>query len=111
MKGQFHSQTMVSIRYKINLSFATDFLIHFYDEYNESKVIERSGTYYEAHQSLPVIRNKTYLRVNVFNPKRLSGQTVTIGIRVRNVDAVQKTFELPPYDTYSLWYAVKANLI
>ena len=106
-----HLPGKVNVSYTASISFATDFMIHYYDEENEARVMERTGTYFQLLQHLPIQRNRTYFRIHVFNPKGLSGQTVTISIKVRNSIAVEKTFEIPAHDSYSLWYAVKANLI
>ena len=101
----------VDVCYEANISFATDFLVHFYDGENVPFLLEKSGTHFRIQQHIPLHRNNAYFRVHVFNPRCLTDQTLKIGIKVRQVQVAEKIFHLPHHNTYSQWHTVKASLI
>ena len=101
----------VNVCYEANISFATDFLVHFYDEENMPFLLEKSGTHFRIQQDIPLQRNNAYFRVHVFNPRCLADQTLRIRIKVGQAKIIEKIFHVPHHNTYSQWHTVKASLI
>ncbi|CAN5874880.1 hypothetical protein BH11BAC4_BH11BAC4_16720 [soil metagenome] len=101
----------VEVCFEASISFATDFLVHFYDAENRPFLLEKSGTYFQLLQKLPLHRSAVYFRVHVFNPACLADQTIKISVKVKQLKVVEKLFEIPHHNTYSQWHSVQASLI
>ena len=101
----------VNVCFEADLSFATDFLVHFYDADNIAHLLEKSGTHFHIEQRLPLNRNNAYFRVHVFNPRCLAEQVIKIRIKVGQGPTTEKLFHIPHHNTYSQWHSVKASLI
>ncbi len=109
--NQENAFRQVNVLYEATISFASHFLVHFYDSENKPVLLEKNGTYFRIQQQLPLHRHSAYFRVHVYNPHCLAGQTITISIKTRQSLLIEKTFLIPTHNSYIQWHSLKANLI
>jgi len=109
--GQDDALQKVAVCFDADISFATNFLVHFYDADNKPYLLEKSGTHFHIQQHLPLQRNNAYFRVHVFNPRGLTDQTLRIRVKVKQAQVIEEIFHIPHHNTYSQWHSVKASLI